>query len=226
MKVDNYLFEDIYNVGGDKAKIEALNFRGVSYSFEEIRKSVDYFAHELDKKGVKKGDHVAILALNSVNWLISFYAIIKVGAIAVLINYLARHDTLVDLIKYTDCNYICYGSYRSLTKDKDDLDKLLKETNIKQENAISIKDEDLNLKDILATQEITPFVSPYSREEDSKRTSFIIFTTGTTAKPKAAMLSQFSQMNIIYLNFARLDSVFPQKFMCLLPCSIVLVYLL
>ena len=217
MKVDNYLFEDIYNVDGDKANIEALNFRGVSYSSEEIRKSVDYFAHELDKKGVKKGDHVAILALNSVNWLISFYAIIKVGAIAVLINYLARHDTLVDLIKYTDCNYICYGSYRSLTKDKDDLDKLLKETNLKPENAISIKEEDLNLKDILATQEITPFTSPYSREEDSKRTSFIIFTTGTTAKPKAAMLSQFSQMNIIYLNFARLDPVFPQKFMCLLP---------
>ena len=143
-KIQNYLFEDIYNVDESKANIEALNFKGVSYSFNEIKRSVDYFAHELSNRGVKKGDHVAILAMNSVNWLIAFYSIIKVGAIAVLINYMARHDTLVELIKYTDANYICYGKYRALIKDKDDLEKLLKETNIdkdKEKVSLSLIEE-------------------------------------------------------------------------------------
>ncbi|MBL1680406.1 hypothetical protein ELD14_28965, partial [Klebsiella pneumoniae] len=57
----------------------------------------------------------------------------------------------------------------------------------------------------------------YSREKESKRTSYIIYTTGTTSKPKAAMLSQYSLTNIIYHNFYKLDPFFPQKFMCLLP---------
>ena len=82
----------------------------------------------------------------------------------------------------------------------------------------------VNFKQILANEEIPSFTSPYSREEDSKRTSYIIFTTGTTSKPKAAMLSQYSMMNIIYLNFACLDPTFPQKFMCLLPMFHALVF--
>lgn len=51
----------------------------------------------------------------------------------------------------------------------------------------------------------------------SEKTSYIIFTTGTTAKPKPAMLSQSGMLNLIYLNFACLDPVFPKTFMCLLP---------
>lgn len=216
-KIKKYLFEDIYNLDEEKSKGAALWFKGNLYTFDELRKSVDYFAHLLVKKGVKKGDHVALLGMNSYNWLIAFYAIVKVGAIAVLLNFLARHDTLKELLKETDAKFICYGKYRALTRDSNELENLIKETNLDESKLISILDEDLNYKEILKKEEIEPFKSPYSREEDSERTSYIIFTTGTTAKPKAAMLSQYSMMNVIYINFARLDPVFPQKFMCLLP---------
>lgn len=216
-KIKNYLFEDIYNLDEEKSKGDALWFKGNLYTFDELRKSVDYFAHLLVKKGVKKGDHVALLGMNSYNWLIAFYAIVKVGAVAVLLNFLARHDTLKELLKETDAKFICYGKYRALTRDSNELENLIKETDLDESKLISILDEDLDYKEILKNEEIEPFKSPYSREEDSKRTSYIIFTTGTTAKPKAAMLSQYSMMNVIYINFARLDPVFPQKFMCLLP---------
>ena len=85
------------------------------------------------------------------------------------------------------------------------------------EHAISIQHFDIDFKEILLSETIEPFTSPYTREEDSKRTSYIIFTTGTTSKPKAAMLSQYGQLNLIYLNLVRLDPYCPQKFMCLLP---------
>ena len=217
IKTKPYLFEDIYSLDTEKSKGDALWYKGDLFSFADIKNSVDYFANLLVKKGVKKGDHVALIGMNSYNWVIAFYATIKVGAVAVLINYLARHDTLVELLKSTDINFICYGKFRSLVHDQNEIVNLLDQCNLKEENAISILEEDLNFKEILKSEQIEPFKSPFSREEDSKRTSFIIFTTGTTAKPKAAMLSQYSMMNIIYINFARLDSVFPQKFMCLLP---------
>lgn len=216
-EIDNYLFEDIYSLNEKDSKKIGINFKGVPYTFLEIRKSVDYYAEILVKKGVKPGDHVALLGMNCYNWLIAFYAIVKVGAVAVLLNYMARHETLVDLIKYTDSKFLCYGKFTALAKQENELEKLLEETNIPLDNSISMRYRHINFKNILANEDIKPFKSPLSREEDSKRTSYIIFTTGTTSKPKAACLSQFSMMNIIYLNFARLDPVFPQKFMCLLP---------
>ena len=217
LKIENYLFEDIYKLGEEKSQIIGLNFKGTPYTFKEIERSVDYYCHVLVSKGVKPGDHVALLGMNCYNWLIAFYAIIKVGAVAVLLNYMARHETLVELIKDTDCKYLCYGKYIALVKQEDEFNQLLKDTGISKEKTISMRYRHINFKEILSKEEIKPFKSPLSREEDSKRTSYIIFTTGTTAKPKAACLSQFSMMNIIYINFKRLDAVFPQKFMCLLP---------
>lgn len=216
-KESHYLFEDIYKLDDEKNKEIGIAFKGSKYTYEEIEKSVDYFAYLLKEKGVKKGDHVALLSMNCYNWVIAFYAIIKVGGVAVLLNYMARHETLVELINNTRCKYIVYGRYTALVKQENELRKLLKETDIAKQNAISIRFRHLNFKEVLKDKEIPSFTSIYSREEDSKRTSFIIFTTGTTAKPKAACLSQYGMMNVIYLNFARLDPIFPQKFMCLLP---------
>ena len=216
-EIDNYLFEDIYSLEEPLNSEIGLNFEKNNFTFKEIEKCVDYFARLLKDKGVKKGDHVGLLSMNCYNWMIAFYAIIKVGAVAVLLNYMARHETLVDLIKSTDCKFLVYGRYTALVKQQRELSKLLKDVDIPREKAISIRFRHLNFKEILEKKEIEPFKSPYSREEDSKRTSFIIFTTGTTAKPKAACLSQYGMMNVIYLNFARLDKEFPKKFMCLLP---------
>ena len=97
-----YLFEDIYKLDEEKGSGIGVNFQGINYSFKDVERSVDYFCHLLTEKGVKKDDHVALLSMNSYNWLIAFYAIVKIGAVAVLINYMARHQTLVELIKYTD----------------------------------------------------------------------------------------------------------------------------
>ena len=212
-----YLFEDIYKASPERKKVPAVWFEGISYTFGEMEKSVDYFAYYLTRQGVKKGDHVALLGVNSYNWLIAFYAIIRVGAVAVLLNYMARHETLVELIKDTDCKFLCYGKYTASVKKDTEFESLLEETGISPEHSISIQHFDIDFKEILQSEAIEPFQSPFSREEDSKRTSYIIFTTGTTSKPKAAMLSQYGQMNLIYLNLARLDPYCPQKFMCLLP---------
>ena len=216
-ELDNYLFEDIYKVSEEDSKKIAIVFERKKYTYKEIEKSVDYYCHYLVSKGVKQGDHVALLGMNSFNWLVAFFAIVKVGAVAVLFNYMARHDTLTELIKFTECKFICYGRYVALAKQKNEFDKLLRQTGIHEDHSISMSHMLINFKKVVAKENIEPFVSPLSREKDSKRTSYIIFTTGTTAKPKAACLSQYSMMNIIYINFAKLDHIFPEKFMCLLP---------
>lgn len=216
-EIGPYIFEDLYKLPSELKQKRALYFKGTLYTFDELDRSVNHFASLLKEKGVKPKDHVALLAMNSYNWLVAFYAIIKVGGVAVLFNYMSRHDTLVEGINNTDCSFLVYGNYLAHAKDENELDLLLKETNIDKTRCFSIVPSELIYKDNILNKQIEDVPSHFDREEDSKRTSFIIFTTGTTSKPKAAMISQFSMLNIIYHNFYKLDPVFPEKFMCLLP---------
>lgn len=215
-EIKNYIFSDIYEVPEEYSKKIAICFKKKKYSYDELSKTVDYFANILLKMGVKKDDHVAILSMNSVNWIASFYAVIKIGAVAVLLNYISRHDDIVKAINYTDCTYLLYGKYNAFEKDEKEFDKLLSETNIDVKNTLSIKHADIEPKKILHN-DIKKVSSTYTRDEDSKRTSFIIFTTGTTSEPKAVKLSQFGILNHIYHNLYRLNEIASDKFMCLLP---------
>ena len=178
-EIGNYLFEDIYKASDDQKRLPGIWFENLVYTYEDIERSVDYYAHFLADRGVKKGDHVGLLGVNSYNWLIAFYAIVRVGGVAVFINYMARHETLVDLLKDTDCQYLCYGKFTQLIKKEHEMEDLLKETGMSQKNAFSIQHCDLDFKDILQKEAIVPFLSPIPREEDSKRTSYIILALAT-----------------------------------------------
>ena len=215
-EIKNYIFSDIYEVPEEYLKKTAICFEKKKYSYDELSKSVDFFANLLLKMGVKKDDHVAILSMNSFNWIASFYAVIKIGAVAVLINYISRHDDIVKVINFTDCKYLLYGKYIAFEKNEKEFDKILSDTNIDKNHTLSIKHSDLEPKEFL-NNNIEKIDNVYNRNDDSKRTSFIIFTTGTTSEPKAVELSQFGILNHIYHNLYELNEIASDKFMCLLP---------
>ena len=52
-------------------------------TYKEFKDQVYALAARLQHEKVKKGDHVAILAENSPNWGIAYFAIVRVGAVAV-----------------------------------------------------------------------------------------------------------------------------------------------
>lgn len=56
-------------------------FYGKKISYRELRDKVDRFATALFHLGIKKGDRIAMLLLNSPEYIIAFYGALKVGAI-------------------------------------------------------------------------------------------------------------------------------------------------
>ena len=210
----NYIFEDVYNLDDIDLNKIAITYNGVSYTYLELKLSINYLSNILIKKGIKKGDHVTLLSFNSYAWIVAFFSIVRIGAVAILQNYYLRHNELVTTIKNSDSSYILYGKYVSLLKDENELSKLLEYTKIDENKTINI--DNINIKEVIKNYEeiVLPKID---REIESKRTSHIIFTTGTTSEPKAVMLSQYGVLNIIYHNFYKFDSTFSPKFMCLLP---------
>lgn len=64
----------------------AIIFYGKKVSYEELRERVDRFATALSALGVKKGDKVGLLLLNSPEFIIAFFGVVKVGAVVTPIS--------------------------------------------------------------------------------------------------------------------------------------------
>jgi long-chain acyl-CoA synthetase len=64
----------------------ALLFQGYKVTYRELKNMVDCFATALADFGIKKGDSVAILLPNVIPCVVAYYAILKIGAIAVMNN--------------------------------------------------------------------------------------------------------------------------------------------
>jgi len=64
----------------------ALIFQGTTVSFSAFKDMVDRFAACLTDFGIKKGDAVALLLPNTVPCVVAYYAILRIGGIAVMNN--------------------------------------------------------------------------------------------------------------------------------------------
>jgi long-chain acyl-CoA synthetase len=77
------LFDEVSQTYANKS---ALIFYGKKISYEELRQLVDKFATALADLGVQKGDRVALYLLNCPQYVISYFAVLKLGAIVTPIS--------------------------------------------------------------------------------------------------------------------------------------------
>src|ERR687890_1803355 len=64
----------------------ALSFYGTTFEFERLRALVEKMAASLAASGVSKGDRVALMLPNFPQYVISFFATVKLGAVVTQIN--------------------------------------------------------------------------------------------------------------------------------------------
>jgi long-chain acyl-CoA synthetase len=77
-----YNLGDILYNGGDKIAV----IHELKYTYADIQKLTNRFANGLLQYGIKKGDRVSIVAENSVKYFSVYMAILKIGAVAILVN--------------------------------------------------------------------------------------------------------------------------------------------
>jgi len=61
----------------------AIIYLGEKFTYTRLRNLIDRFATALNRLGVRKGDKVMLYITNSAQWVISFFAIQKIGAVVV-----------------------------------------------------------------------------------------------------------------------------------------------
>lgn len=81
-----YLTDFLENSAAQFPDNMALLFQGYKVTYRELKNMVDCFATALAGFGIKKGDSVAILLPNVIPCVVAYYAILKIGGIAVMNN--------------------------------------------------------------------------------------------------------------------------------------------
>ena len=103
---------------------------GLYYRREMTWKIFDYkanqFANMLLGKGVKRGDKVAILLMNSLEWLPIYFGVLKAGALAVPLNYRYTADEIKYCLGLSDSSLLVFGPefIERIDAIKDDLPKI------------------------------------------------------------------------------------------------------
>jgi len=209
----------------------ALFFEGLKISYRRLNDMVNRLATCLNAFGIQKGDRVAILLPNLIPCVVSYYAILKIGAITVMNNpaasdreleyqlsdsgakILITFDLLVkrmaELRSKTDIRQILYttfGDYLPFTK-RVSFSLFAKSKGM----AAKIKgaDDVFSWKDLMADFPPEPVQTSVALEDIAQ----LQYTGGTTGISKGVMLShgnlssQIQQINAWFPTFAESDEV-------------------
>ena len=181
-------------------KRTAITFDDSHISFQELREMADRLANVLVNLGIKAGDTVAMLDVNTPQVLVAYFACAKMDAIFVPLNYRAKEDELRHMLVVSNASVLFVGNrYISL------VNKVTKrtESNLK---VIVIGGPDIQswfsyerlMRHCVERHEFIP-------TSEDRDTTILLFTSGTTGFPKAVMLSHNSFSSYMLSSIAPVD---------------------
>ena len=88
---------------------DPLSYYSRELTWRQFDETANRFANLLLAKGVKKGEKVAILLMNCLEWLPIYFGILKAGAVAVPLNFRYTSDEIEYCLKLSDSSVLVFG---------------------------------------------------------------------------------------------------------------------
>ena len=182
-------------------------------TFQEIGINIDKIINSFTKLGLKKGDRVFLLSSNRIEWVEFDIAIMSVGGITVPAFVTNNLDDNEFIIKNSSPKIIIFEN-----------------DNILKKNQVILKDFDRNK--IITIEKHQNFVNYHSISSEERRRvkkknisindiSTIIYTSGTSGKPKGVTLSHKALIHnlLASLNIIKDFEIDTERFISFLPLS-------
>lgn len=181
-------------------------------TWKELNNEADLIARGMMSLGVKKGDHVAIWATNTPEWILTLFAAAKIGAVLVTVNTNFKIFELEYLLRQSDTKLlVMIGGFKNndYVATVNELLPELKTTSgeIESEHLPFLKrvvfagketpEGMLNFEDLKILGGDFP-VEIYEENKKTLNTHDVVnmqYTSGTTGFPKGVMLTHYNILN-------------------------------
>ncbi|MCA9398611.1 MAG: AMP-binding protein, partial [Candidatus Omnitrophica bacterium] len=162
------------------AQKPALIFKGAEVSFKELRDRSLALAGGLSQAGLGKGDKIAFYLPNCLEYAYSYFACFSLGATGIPLDYMLKEEELVSCLTHSEAKYFIVKTKKDL-----DLEKLQKQVPSLEKIITIDKDSGYpSLAALIQSAENCPDVVVQDKDP-----SLIMYTSGTTGKPKGILLN-------------------------------------
>jgi len=175
--------------------------RNEKITYREFNVCVNRLANAFRDLGVKKGDRVAVFLSNCPEYLVSFFAACKIGAIFVPINAMLKETEVEYILTDSEANTLV--TMKTLYEDV--VSKI--KSRISSLHNVILTDYEVE-GETFSYQEITLKSSDdFSAIEcEPEDLVMIHYTSGTTGKPKGAMLTHHN-LNWFYKTWGKITGI-------------------
>lgn len=189
----------------------AIVFGQKKISYKLLDETTDHIAAGLIDSGIKKQEKVAIFLDNCPEFVISYYAVLKAGAVAVPINYMFKIEEAKFILQ--DCEAVAMITSRTyaemageLRLRLDCLKNIITTAKIPQPAAL-----DFNTIKKTRTEALKRVII------DPHDLATILYTSGTTGHPKGAMLTHYNLISNAMDSAAAIKATYRDTLICILP---------
>lgn len=200
--VDNSLREDL-TVGRMLSetverwgKCPAVEYLGQRWSYFELDEITDRLAAAMLTRELKRGSKVGIWANDRPNTLFCLLALLKIGAVPVMLNTSWTPGEVEQALEKTEAEYLfCDEGYRG--RDFVEISRELKTKCLKERWFLGgTAKELLKLAETWIQEAAAAHVLQRAKEQVQPRdVDMILFTSGSTGSPKGVITTHFSRCN-------------------------------
>jgi len=161
----------------------ALVHLGARWTYEAVNHRVNRLAQALLAMGVKKGDRIALLFLNSNHFVEVYFAAMKIGATATPVNFRFIGPEIEYILNDASATIFFYGkAFQKIVSDcRPRLRTVIRYITVDSPDPSAVLDYDRLLHD---NDDTEPEV-----EVSEADICQIMYTSGTTGKPKGAVIT-------------------------------------
>lgn len=216
MLITEILARNARMYGNETALIERIpaHNQRTEITWNEFNDQADQVAKALRGAGIQKGDRVVHLMVNCIEWLPIYFGILRTGAIAVPLNFRFDAENLQYCISNTAAKAFVFGPEF-----------------IGRVNSIkNLIDSTVKTFIFVGAEELTPdYAIPYQQFIESQNNKSpdvniaisdnagLYFTSGTTGKPKATLLTHRNLEFACFLENRHHNQTHEDNFLCIPP---------